>query len=65
MARSTEDLQAALVKMRDLSQPLKDAQPVQIPPRWDYTMYTEIRKVHDFCELLLDEVLELREGRDS
>lgn len=64
MARSTEELEMALVDMRGLHPALEAAAPRSLPPTPESIMVRELRKVHDFCGLLLDEVIELRGRRD-
>ena len=61
VARSTEQLEEALVKLRTLEPALAQAVPRSAPPTPEEVMMRELRKVHDFCALLLEEVLELRQ----
>lgn len=61
MARSTEDLQAALEELRAMHPDLEATiGPRIFPLTAEMHLARELKKVHDFCGLLLDEVLELR-----
>ena len=61
MARSTEQLEEALMMLRTLDPALAQAVPRSAPPTPEEVMMRELRKVHDFCALLLEEVLDLRQ----
>ena len=60
MTRSTEELLDALAELRNMHPALAAATPRSAPPTPEWLMVEELRKVHDFSQLLLDEVLELR-----